>query len=152
MTRQHFLFVSATALVAGLWLLSAVQPVLAQTTPAQTPGGDPISSVARGLKLRTDPASPPDWVVNSRKPGQDTQFIPTGAAARTEPGPLHSLDKLKEIEKTLDTERARHDRLGRRKAAPPPKRSVAIAPIGKKTAAKRPCVLTCVTPIGGAKK
>ncbi len=123
-----------------------------QTETVRVPSGDPLSTISRGVKMRTDPGTPPDWVVKSRKPDQESKFLPTGAAARTEPAPVMSLDRLKELEKSLDAERARHDKLGGRAAAARPVNTIALGPMPKKKAAKRACVLTCATPINSRKK
>jgi hypothetical protein len=110
----------------------------------------PFSGLSRSLKFRHEPSTPPDWVVKTRRPDQES-FMPTGAAARTEPAKPMSLEKLREVERSLDAERARHDRLGRRNAVPSGK-TVAIGPVAKKKAAKRPCALTCASPIGSQRK
>ncbi len=110
----------------------------------------PLGGLSRSLKFRHEPSTPPDWVVKTRRPDQEG-FIPTGAAARTEPAKPMSLEKLKEVERSLDAERARHDRLGRRNAVPSGK-TVAIGPVAKKKAAKRPCALTCASPLGTQRK
>jgi hypothetical protein len=144
--------ISSVILAGSVGLLPMLLPVAAQNNTVSQPVGDPVNAVARGLKMRAPPVITPDWVVKTRKPGQEAAFVPTGAAARTEPAAPMSLNKLKEVEKSLDAARERHDRLGARTAGPAARRSVAIAPLPKKKLAKRACVLTCVTPIGGRKK
>ena len=128
------------------------QPLAAQNDIVRAPSDNPLRELSRGLKMRHEPAPAPDWVVKTRKPEHETTFVPTGAAARTEPAPLMKLDRLKQLEQELDNERARHDRLSPRAAAPKARRTVAIGPNPKKKAAPRPCVLTCATPIGSARK
>jgi len=127
-------------------------PVAAQNDVTLAPGDDPFRNVSRSFKLRADPAPPPDWVVKTRKPENENRFLPTGAAARTEPAPALKLDRVRDLERELDAERSRHDRLSGRAAAPAARRSVAMEPIRRKKAAKRDCVLTCASPIGSARK
>ena len=141
------------AVLAGLLaIVLFAPPIAAQNNAVPVSADSPPQDISRSLKLRAPPANPPDWVLKTRKPAHETSYVPTGAAGRTEPAPAMSLDKLKELEKSLDTERARHDRLGGRKAGAGSKRTVAIGPVVKAKAVKRTCVLTCVTPIGTKKK
>jgi hypothetical protein len=133
-------------------VLMVCGPLAAQNDVVRAPGDDPFRNVSRSFKLRTDPATPPEWVVKTRKPENENRFLPTGAAARTEPAPAIKLDRIRELERELDSERARHDRLSGRSAAPAARRSVAMEPIRRKKAAKRDCALTCASPIGSARK
>ncbi len=150
-TAKYLVRLAAMTVIvaAGFASLAAAQD---QVDIVRVPSGDPLSTLSRGVKMRTDPGTPPDWVVKARKPGQETKFLPTGAAARTEPAPAMSLDRLKELEKSLDAERARHDKLGGRSPETRPGNTIALGPMPKKKAVKRACVLTCVTPINAKKK
>lgn len=134
------------------WLLIAVLPAAAQNEMVRPPADNPMRTISRTLKLSAEPAPPPDWVTRTRRPDQDTKFLPTGAAARREPAPAMSLEKLREVERSLDAERARHDRIGRRAGQGASARSVAIAPLPKKKAARRDCALTCASPLGNQRK
>lgn len=127
-------------------------PAFAQNDVVRAPNDNPLRSLSRGLQMTTEPKEAPDWVVKTRQPDRDYKFIPTGAAARTEPAPALKPDRLKEIERDLDAARARHDRLSGRAAAPAAKRSVAMEPIVKKKGGRRDCALTCASPLGTPRK
>ncbi len=142
---------TSICLVLALASTDAVT-ALAQNDVIRAPADNPLRTISRTLKMSHEPAPPPDWVLKTRKPEGEVNYIPTGAAARKEPAPAMSVERLKEIERTLDAERARHDQLGRRTPAPKAQRTVAIGPMAKKKAAPRKCALTCTISVGGQKK
>jgi hypothetical protein len=109
------------------------------------PGADdPLSTLLKGAKLKTDAGTMPDFVVKSRPQGDSLHALPIGSA-RPEPAkPALTVEEIKAEEAKLDAQRLRLDRIAGRKSAPVPRTSVAD---GRKAPPSKPappkCVLTC---------
>jgi hypothetical protein len=133
----------STAAVVLLCALVCAGSAAAQGNTA--PGSDdPLSTVLKGVKLKTDVGTMPDFVVKSRPPADSLHYIPIGSA-RPEPAtPPLTVEEIKAEEAKLDALRLRHDRIAGRKGAPVPHTSVAD---GRKLPPKKPpppkCILTC---------